>query len=218
MSKTTLPGQITVWDIEKIKPYDLNVKNHDASQVERIAKSIQEFGWDQPIVVDKDGVIIKGHGRRLASIKLGLKQVPVWVRDDLTPEQVRASRLADNRVAISDIDSAMLQKELESLNFDLEGIFDKKELNFLEADLGSVNTDAFVDDIEVEVARQAEDSTRTVEKVDSRDVKIDKALGFKSIQGKDERHVAAFMAQVESETGKEGAEAFVTFVKTLLEG
>lgn len=215
---TKLPGTITVWDVEKINPYELNAKIHDDKQVERIAKSIKEFGWSQPIVVDRNGVIIAGHGRRLAALKLGMKQVPVWVRDDLNEDQVRALRLADNRVAISDINSDLLQQELATLNFDLEGIFDKKELDFMDADLGSVNTDAFVDDIEVEVTRQAEEGTKKVEQIDAREVKIDKALGFKAIQGKDERHVAAFMAEVESSTGKEGADAFVTFVKNLLAG
>ena len=216
MSKAALPGKITVWAIDKVKPYELNAKIHDPKQVERIAKSISEFGWDQPIVVDADGIIIKGHGRRLAAIKLGLDKVPVWVRDDLTPDQVRASRLADNRVAIADIDSAVLQKELESLNFDLDGIFDKKELEFLEADLGDFNEDAFVDDIEVEVGKQSEETARTVERAQTEDVRIDKALGFKTIKGSQERHVAAFMAQIEEQTGLQGADAFVDFVQKLM--
>lgn len=211
-----LPGQITVWAVDKIHPYELNAKIHDPKQVEKIAKSITEFGWDQPIVVDKDGVVIKGHGRRLAAISLGLKTVPVWVRDDLTEDQVRASRLADNRVAISDIDNDILQKELAGLEFDLEGIFDKKELDFLNADLGDFNADAFVSDINVEVDRQSEEGAKKVAEVDSREVKIDKALGFKTIKGSDERHVARFMAQIEAEFNQEPGEAFVTFVKNLM--
>lgn len=210
---------VTPWAIDKIAPYELNAKNHDDKQVEKIAKSIKEFGWvGNPIVVNEDGVILAGHGRRLAAIKLGLKEVPVQVIANLSEDAQRAYRLADNRVAISDIDSDLLQRELSSLNFDLEGIFDKKELDFMEADLGSVNTDAFVADIDIEVARQAEESVRKVEEVDAREVKIEKALGFKAIQGKDERHVAAFMAQIEADSGLEGAEAFVDFVKKLMTG
>jgi len=167
--------------------------------------------------VDKGGVIIAGHGRRLAAIKLGLDKVPVWVRDDLDAEQVRALRLADNRVAIGDIDTSLLQKELADLDFDLKGIFDAKELEFLEADLGEYNPDAFVEDIEIEVEKQTKESAKTVEETDERDVKIDKALGFKTIKGADERHVARFMAQIEAEMGAEGAEAFVKFVRGVLE-
>jgi ParB-like chromosome segregation protein Spo0J len=215
--KFKLPGTITVWDIDKVQPYELNAKIHDDKQVAKIAASIQEFGWSQPIVVDKKGVIIAGHGRRLAAVKLGLEKVPVWVRDDLTPEQVRALRLADNRVALGDIDSSILQKELADLEFDLSSIFDKKELDFLDADLGDFNEEAFVDDIEVEVERQTKESAGKVAEADDKDVKIDQALGFKSIKKADERAVARFMAQIEADSGKSGAEAFVGFVKSVME-
>lgn len=218
MKKNELPGTITVWDLDKIHPYDLNAKIHDDKQVDRIAKSIQEFGWSQPIVVDKAGTIIAGHGRRLAAQKLGLSKVPVWVRDDLSPDQVRALRLADNRVALSDIDPSVLQKELADLDFDLTGIFDKKELDFLEADLGDFNEQAFVEDIDEEVARQSEESHEKVRAADAGDVKIEAALGFKTIKKNQERHVAAFMAQVEEETGLTGADAFVDFCQKVMAG
>ncbi|WP_416663388.1 phage tail protein [Acinetobacter baumannii] len=84
-----------MWIVDDVKPYELNAKIHSEEQVAKIAESIARFGWDQPIVVDKNGVIIKGHGRRLAAIKLGLIEVPVLVRDDLNEEQVKAARLAD---------------------------------------------------------------------------------------------------------------------------
>lgn len=209
--------QIDLWDTEKLIPYELNSKIHDEKQVEKIAKSIQEFGWDQPIVVDCNGVIIKGHGRRLAAIKLGLAKVPVLVRHDLTEEQVRAARLADNRVAVGDIDAELLQKELASLDFDLEGIFDRKELDFMSADLGEMNEEAFALDLDEEVAKQSAETIKKIEETDERPVKIDKALGFKQISGKDERYVAWFMAQVEAETGKTGADAFVEFVRNLMQ-
>jgi ParB-like chromosome segregation protein Spo0J len=212
MSKTK------TWTIDTITPYEQNAKIHNDKQVEKIAKSIQEFGWvGNPIVVNEAGVILAGHGRRLAALKLGLKDVPIKVIDNLSEAAQRAYRLADNRVALSDIDSAILQKELADLDFDLDGIFDKKELEFMEADLGDFNADAFVDDIEVEVAKQGEESAQKVAEVDSRDVKVDKALGFKTIPGSDERHVAKFMAQIEAEMGATGSEAFVRFIKSVME-
>lgn len=201
-----------MWDIDKVKPYPQNVKIHDAKQVEKIAKSIEEFGWrGNPIVVDADGVIIAGHGRRLAAIRLGMKSVPVQVASDLTADQVKALRLADNRVAIGDLDSDLLQKELADLDFDLTGIFDKKELDFVVADLGEMKMEAFTDDLDAEVSAQSAETIEKIKEADERDVKIEKALGFKSIRGKDERVVARFMAQVEAETGKTGADAFVAF-------
>ena len=76
--------KIELWDIDRVKPYGLNAKKHDDKQVDGIINSIQRFGWDQPIVVDANGEVIKGHGRRLAAIKIGLKKVPVLQRLDLT--------------------------------------------------------------------------------------------------------------------------------------
>lgn len=211
-----LKPNIALRDIGTVHPYELNAKIHDVKQVERIAKSIREFGWDQPIVVDADGVIIKGHGRRLAALSLGLTQVPVWVRDDLTPAQVRASRLADNRVAVGDLNTDVLQQELADLEFDLSGIFDKKELDFVVADLGEINADAFVADIENEVATQAEKTMEKIREVDERSVKVQDALGFKFIKGGDERTIASFMATIEEDTGLTGADAFVAFAKSCL--
>ena len=203
--------KIELIDLEKLVPYELNSKIHDDAQVKKIAESIKQFGWDQPIVVDKDMVIIKGHGRSLAAKLLGVKQVPVLVRDDLTPDQVRAARLADNRVAVGGIDTELLKQELAALDYDLGDIFDAKELSFLEADLSEMNIDAFVPDLNEAVAAQSGESTRKLEEADQRPVKIEQALGFKTIQGKDEQVVAFFMAIIESETGLTGAEAFVKF-------
>lgn len=202
---------IELLDVKKLTPYELNSKIHDEAQVSKIAESVKQFGWDQPIVVDKDFVIIKGHGRRLAAIKLGLKQVPVLVRRDLTPEQVRAARLADNRVAMGGIDTDLLKQELENLDYDLKGIFDDKELSFMEADLFEINDSAFVTDLDDAIAEHAGESAARIEEADARPVKIDAALGFKTVPGSAEREIAFFMAMIEAETGLTGADAFVKF-------
>jgi len=203
---------IAVWDIERVLPYDLNAKTHDAPQVKKIAKSIETFGWTQPIVVDRNGVIIAGHGRRLAAISLNMTKVPVWVRDDLDDNAVRALRLADNRVAISNLDTDILQKEMASLEFDLDGFFDKKELDFMVADLGELNMDAFVTDLDAAIAEQTEETTASITAAADKPVAIAKALGFKTVKGGDERAIAMFMAQIEGESGKVGADAFMEFI------
>lgn len=132
-----------------LTPYDLNAKKHDKNQVAKIAQAIARFGFDQPIVVDRNGVIIKGHGRRLAAIELGLKTVPVWVRRDLTPDEVRAARLADNRVALSDLDTELLRADLSTMESDLlGGIFDDKEIDFGTSDLGLMNEGIFETDMD----------------------------------------------------------------------
>src|SRR5580700_4901106 len=89
--------EVTKWPLDKIRLYARNPRRIPPQAVDKVAASIQEFGWRQPIVVDKDGVIIVGHVRLLAAQKLGLEEAPVHVAHNLTPAQVRAYRLVDNR-------------------------------------------------------------------------------------------------------------------------
>jgi len=105
-------------DINKLIPYINNAKKHPEDQIDKLAGAIAEFGFDQPIVTDKDMVIIKGHGRTMASKKIGLTKVPVLIRDDLNAAQIKASRLADNKMAESEWDFDFVSAELESLKMD----------------------------------------------------------------------------------------------------
>ena len=106
--------------IGKIKPYPGNPRKN-AQAVDPVAASIREFGFRQPIVVDSDGVVIVGHTRLQAAAQLGLATVPVTVASDLTPEQARAYRLADNRTG----ENAEWDQELLGLELDqLAGVFD----------------------------------------------------------------------------------------------
>lgn len=89
--------QIEYVSIGSIKPYERNAKKHPSEQVEHIANSIKEFGWQQPIVVDKDGVVVIGHGRLLAVKKLGYAEVPIVRAEDLSEQQIKALRIADNK-------------------------------------------------------------------------------------------------------------------------
>jgi DNA modification methylase len=118
----TFDPRIEWRDPAALTPYSNNAKTHPTEQIDKIAASIASFGFDQPIVVDGDGVIIKGHGRREASLRLGLDQVPVFVRHDLSVTDIKAARLADNRTAQSPWDEEALRLELEALmeeDFDL---------------------------------------------------------------------------------------------------
>lgn len=101
--------------ITDIRPYEKNPR-HNEGAVEAVARSIKEFGWQQPIVVDKDMVVIVGHTRLKAAEQLGLTEVPVVVADHLTPEQVQAYRIADNKTGeIAEWDFALLPMELKDL-------------------------------------------------------------------------------------------------------
>lgn len=196
-------------------PYETNVKKHDKDQVKKIAEAIRRHGFDVPIVVDKDGVIIKGHGRRLAAIELGMEKVPVLVRDDLSPDQVKAARLADNRVALGDVDPEMLRAELASIDEDLTGIFDAKELEFMDADLGEMRTDVFVTDMDAVVAEQKADIEGRVEAASKARVAVGKAFGFKDIPATGQLAITKLMAFVESKTGLKNEEALIAWAAAL---
>lgn len=114
----------------EIRPYDRNPRNNDAA-VGPVSESIRRFGFRQPIVVDRDGVIIVGHTRHRAALSLGLDSVPVVVADNLTPEQCSQYRLVDNKVGeISEWDENALGEELAGLldarmeDFGFEGFVD----------------------------------------------------------------------------------------------
>ena len=99
--------KIELRKLADIRPYDKNPRLND-NAVAAVAASIREFGFRQPIVVDTDGVIICGHTRYKAAVQLGLEKVPVHIAKDLTPEQIKAYRIADNKTG-----------ELAEWNYDL---------------------------------------------------------------------------------------------------
>ena len=110
-------------EIEKLKPYKNNARTHSDEQIEKIAKSMKEFGFINPVLVDGDLNVIAGHGRILGAKKLGMKEVPCLFIENLTEEQKRAYIIADNRLAEdAGWDKELLKIELEDLknmNFDI---------------------------------------------------------------------------------------------------
>lgn len=106
--------------VEKIIPYARNPRRNQKA-IKKVAASIKEFGWRVPIVVDKENVVIAGHTRLMAAQQLGLKEVPVHVAENLTPAQVKAYRIADNRTH----DEAEWNDELLTLE-----MTDLKEMGF----------------------------------------------------------------------------------------
>lgn len=90
---------VVYMNINKIKPYENNPRIHTKEQIQALAKSIKMLGFKQSIVIDKDGVIIAGHGRYYAARELGLKEVPCTDASDLTEEQIKLYRLIDNKIA-----------------------------------------------------------------------------------------------------------------------
>ena len=119
---------IVIRALDEIKPYEKNPRNNKDA-VKYVANSIKEFGFKVPIVIDSEGVIVAGHTRYKAAKKLKLDEVPCIVADDLTEEQIRAFRIADNKVSeIAEWDFELLEGEMEMLDFDMT------DFGFLEED------------------------------------------------------------------------------------
>lgn len=142
--------KVTYMDTDSLIPYANNPRSND-NAVDAVAASIKEFGFKVPIVVDGENVIINGHTRLKAAHKLGLKQVPVIVADDLTPEQAKAFRLADNKT------SELAEWDADKLQIELEGIdeIDMGELWFDDA-LGISDDMEPIDDEEIGAATARE--------------------------------------------------------------
>jgi DNA modification methylase len=139
--------QIEFWPIDRINEYDGNPRQISDAAVAAVARSIREFGFKVPVLVDKDGTLIAGHTRIRAARREGLTEVPVIRADDLTPEQVRAFRVADNMLhELATWDNELLSielSELQSAEFDLGVIgFDGDELAKL---LGTELTEGLCD-------------------------------------------------------------------------
>lgn len=120
--------------ISKIKPYGKNAKKHNAKQIKQVAESIKRFGFVQPIVIDKNNEVVIGHCRLEAAKLLGMKEVPIISVENLTEEEVKALRLADNQIALmGETDLTLAIEELKGLSdemfeltgFDKDLVFDK---------------------------------------------------------------------------------------------
>jgi len=125
---------IEMWPIDRPKDYPRNARKWSAQAISKVGASIREYGWRQPVVVDSKEVIVIGHLRRAAGKNIGETQCPVHVAADLTPEQIRGLRLADNRTnqeSVWDLDLLGVEfLELKALKFDLSLTgFDSREID-----------------------------------------------------------------------------------------
>lgn len=140
--------------INEVIPYEKNPRIND-NAVPAVMKSIEEFGFKVPIVIDKNGIIVTGHTRLKAAKKLGMKTVPCIVADDLTPEQIKAFRLADNKVAEA------AEWDMELLNEELDGIIDIDMSDFNFGDItDSPSSEDVVEDDGENIELPSEPKTR----------------------------------------------------------
>ena len=143
-NKTMQELNIKYMNIRDLKPYKKNAKKHNKEQVEQIANSIKEFGFTQPVIIDKNNEVVAGHGRILGAKKAGLKQVPTVCLEELTEEQIKAYRLVDNKLNESEWNNDLLNTELSELwdagevdmtlfDFNMDNLFEEpkeKEVKF----------------------------------------------------------------------------------------
>lgn len=139
-------------EIAKLKPYENNARTHSEEQVEKIARSIEEFGFINPVLIDSNYGIIAGHGRVLGATKVGMKEVPCLFIEDLTEAQKRAYILADNKLALdAGWDDEILRQELKALdemNFDIRiAGFDIEDLDFNTEDIEFQEDDYDVEEL-----------------------------------------------------------------------
>ena len=164
--------------IEEILPYDQNPRDN-SSAVEKVADSIKEFGWQQPIVVDEEKIILAGHTRHLAALSMGAKEVPVLIAKGLTEAQKKAYRIVDNKTSeLAEWDKELLKSEflaLQELDFDL---------NLTGFDLD-------------EIAKMSgEDLMQFDEELDE----IDESLEFNDLDGANANHVKMLMLYLDTDT------------------
>lgn len=204
-------------DPRSLIPYEANAKLHSKKQIDALANAIKKRGFDQPITVDDQMVIITGHGRCEAAILAGMETVPVIVRDDLSEEEVRAKRLEDNRLASTDYDTEAMQEEiaaLSSIGFDELFGFDDRELEMFLADPLTMNDDdAFIADLEDEADRQEHEQKRIQAEVAESSVPIQTIIGFKEIPVSCSRTVANWFGCIEEKHGCTGIAALMAHIE-----
>ena len=140
--------EIVMRKVSELTPYEKNAKTHDAKQVDNVANSIRRFGWQQPIVIDENGVVVIGHCRLMAAKKLKLKEVPVTVASGLTEDEIKELRIADNKTNESSWDLNLLAEDIEELEF--EGFeFDFKSVKIEEPEEIMRKEAAYIESISI---------------------------------------------------------------------
>ena len=222
MTISSPPKQtVEFWDIGDITPYPRNAKKHTDEHLARLARSIVRLGVT-PLQVEGNqpdctpGMIIAGHGRRLALMKLDRVKVPVIVRNDLSKLECDALRIADNAAVSTDMDYELLGEETVRLSdegFDLQDIgMTDAEIKALSTDIGEIDDAAFTDDITTAVEKQKVSNAEKELEIDGKAAPVAEALGFKKVTTAQSRVIRGFITRIEAETSLKGAAALVSYI------
>lgn len=221
--------ELKVWDVDQPKDSRNNNKTHTKESVEKLAKSMNSLGQLQPILVDRDGVIIAGHGRRMAAKQLGWAKIKV-IQLDVDETTARKMRLADNRTFNDNFDADAIArelKELSSLGEDLEALGDSvglsdQQIAMLVPDLAGVfdNIDENVvsNDLSKDVIAFSEENEKITAEIEASDVRAKDALGFDKVTPAQARTLKRFMAEIIAETGiEQPAAALVAWAEEIFQ-
>lgn len=204
------------WTADRIHTFDKNNKIHSDADVEAVIASIKQFGLIHPLIVDVDGVLIGGHKRFRALLKMGWVTFPVRHAKHLTKNQADAARIADNKTQGTEYDSGALAEELARLSasseIDMTSLgLDERELVFLTEDLGDMDLGGLAGDLEAEIDQQDAETAEKVAAVDGAIQPLSKVFGFRGVPVAQVVRFKHFMAEIETLTGKAGADAFVAW-------
>lgn len=210
---------IEAWDLDALTPSVNNHKKHTDETVRRLAKSMNRLGQIQPVLVDKDGEIIAGHGRHLAAKLLGWAKVKV-IQLPVDKKTAIEMRIADNTTSNQNIDGQLLAKELREAGVELNEldafIQDDGLMSLIHADLEDdlgIDDTALANDINASVEDFAAEGERRMEDVENEDTPLRRVFGFTKVSPRQARVLQDFMGVVTKETGLDDpAEALATWV------
>lgn len=213
MDKVVLKPQLM--DVDQLKPYKNNPKKHPEDHLRKLAASIKDQGLEQYPHVEPDGTIISGHGRLMACRdKLGWKKIPVYVREDLTPAQMRRLRLAANRTTSTEYDAELEKLEMNVVLQEIEDEFSPEELadmtgfstrdlELFSEDLGEMELDFGSDLSDLESGIEDDEVTEEEEQT----VALTKTLGFKVVNQRVARKLREAMSMKLDELGYDAVKA-----------
>lgn len=210
------------WPVEKVLPYPENHKKHSPAQVAALAASIKEQGLNDPITVDKDGVIISGHGRLEAVKSLGWTKVPVRWLNMLTKAQADKLRIAANKTTSTDYDFEVLQRELARLSGageDLTSLgLDARELEMMIGDIGAMDSASIVEDLDLAVDAFEEEVRTASTKATEDEIAIGKAFGIKKVPPAFAKVAKRFMGEIEGKFApQKGWEALMAHMQRTID-
>lgn len=209
-------------EITEILPYQKNSKIHSEENIKILMASINESGLINAIKVDKNMVIIGGHGRLEACRRLGMRYIKTEILSHLDEDGVKIARISDNKTASLEYDAVMMLEELgdiKKLDLDPNALgFSEEEYQKLTDDYNSMDLSALTQDLDADINEQQEQGEIDINEADQKTIPIIAALGFKDIPLEQSRNIAIFIGAIQDDYGDTPEGSFVKFISDFVEG